>query len=61
MLIRIISFNKQYLKLFNRVPKLNYWYNIAILGTIWLCANKTIPVEYLELSDCLQNRMVEIT
>ena len=32
MLNRIISVKKQYLKFFNSVPKLKYWYNIAIHG-----------------------------
>ena len=28
---------QQYLILFSCVLKLKYWYNLAILGTIWLC------------------------
>ena len=33
---------KQFLKLFNCVRKLNYWYYIAIFETIWLCAKEWI-------------------
>ena len=42
MFTGIISDELQYLKLVNCVPKLNYCYYIAILGTIWLYANKLI-------------------
>ena len=40
MLTRIMNIKYQYLKLFNSVPKLNYWYYIVLLGIIWLRTNK---------------------
>ena len=42
MLNRIISVKLELLKLFNCMSYLNYWYFIAILGTIWLYANEPI-------------------
>ena len=47
MLNRMISVKKQYLKLFNCVPELNYWYYIAICETIWLYANEWIEFNWI--------------
>ena len=41
MIIEFLVFNSNTWNLFS-VPKLNFWYPIAVLGTIWLCANEWI-------------------
>ena len=40
MLNRIDSVELEYLKPLNCVQKLNYWYSIEILGTVWLSAKE---------------------
>ena len=39
--------DKQSLKLFNYVPKWSYCYCITILGTIWLCVNEWIVLNWI--------------
>ena len=62
MLNRIISVKQQYFKLFNCVPKLNYWYYITILGTIWLSLNNELCwIEWLVLdSNTVCKHMINI-
>ena len=45
VLNKINRIRSEYLKLFNFVQKLNYWYYLAILGTIQLRVNKIISVK----------------
>ena len=46
MLNRIMSVQSQYLKLFDCVQKLNYCWNIAMLGTIRLCTKELLKRIY---------------